>query len=129
MPPTPVDPPDPSRGHAPDAGFFCHHCGARLVVREPSAAMTGPCPVCGTWLSGPGGACQTQSPLIASVVENSAEPAKESRRRGHIRGDLNVDVVHQERRETARTIIVLAMFVVAAGVCAIVFYLMTGWGG
>jgi hypothetical protein len=128
MPPIPAVPTHPLPGASPDPGFFCHQCGAKLVVRDPSAAKAGPCPVCGAWLTPPSAPSPTP-PLVAAVVAPVADPAQECRRRGHIRGDLNVDVVHLERRETARTLIVIAMFVVAAGVCAVIFYLMTGWGG
>lgn len=41
--------------------------------------------------------------------------------------DLTVDARHLERRETVQTLLVIGMFIIAAGLCAVVFYMMTGW--
>jgi hypothetical protein len=56
------------------------------------------------------------------------ETAQPQRRRKRMMADLTVDSVHLERRETGRTLLMLGAFIVAAGLCAVVFHLMTGWG-
>ncbi|MCF7675194.1 MAG: hypothetical protein K9N23_09415 [Akkermansiaceae bacterium] len=53
--------------------------------------------------------------------------AATTHRKGRVLADLTVDSGHLERREATRTLVVLGMFMVAAGACAAVFFLMTNW--
>lgn len=70
-------------------------------------------------------------PVPPTAATRPAAPASDAahpqRRRKRLMADLTVDSRQVERRETSRTLMVLGMFIVAAGLCAVVFHLMTSW--
>ncbi|MBN8458605.1 MAG: hypothetical protein J0M04_12280 [Verrucomicrobia bacterium] len=71
-----------------------------------------------------------QSPVRSApaTAKSAPEYPHRTKNRKRLMADLTVDSKHLERRETSRTLLVLGVFVIAAGLCAVVFHLMASWG-
>jgi hypothetical protein len=105
--------------------FRCGACGLSLSVPAAMSGTSGPCPSCGAWISSPAPANTVPSGLPS---RSSRPPAtRETRRKGRIPADSIVDQSHLAQRETAQTIKVLALFVIAFCACLAVLWFMRDW--
>ena len=124
---------------------FCPLCGASLSLPQfPGGHNTAPTPAAAPFFPAsqppgpdrfPVGALVKSAPVVPSpgraipaAARSAPEPPPRTRGRKCLMADLTVDSKHIERRETSRTLLVLGMFVVAAGLCAVVYHLMANWG-
>jgi len=99
----------------------------------------GPCPSCGQWISVPAsirpvttGPAVLMGSIVAPppatpAIDPPAAATPATRRKARVLADLTVDAAHLDRRETARSLVVIGMFILTACICAIVFYLMLNW--
>ena len=109
----------------PAVVFKCGACGLSLSVPASMAGTSGPCPSCGAWISSPG-----TEPLETGFIpaKRQSQPA-ERRRKGRIAADSIVDHAHLAQRESAQTLKVLALFVIAICACLAVVWFMKDWMG
>lgn len=123
---------------------FCPLCGTglslpqfpgRQTVTAPIAAPASPAPQPPAPDCFPVGALVSPATVpkipvrsAPAVAKSAPEAQHRTKNRKRLMADLTVDSKHLERRETSRTLLVLGMFVVAAGLCAVVFHLMANWG-
>ena len=118
---------------------FCPLCGtglslpqfpSRQTVMTPVAAPASPAPdrfPVGALVS-PATVPKIPVRSAPAIAKSAPESPHRAKNRKRLMADLTVDSKHLERRETSRTLLVLGMFVVAAGLCAMVFHLMASWG-
>jgi hypothetical protein len=95
------------------------------------AGTSGPCPSCSTWITSPAPAQttgeQTRSQEAPPSILKSSAHSSSGRRKGRIPADSIIDHAHLDQRESARTLMVLAMFVLAICVCLAVTWFMKEW--
>ncbi|MES2658279.1 MAG: hypothetical protein V4689_06655 [Verrucomicrobiota bacterium] len=114
--------------------FCCPRCGRKLSVSHRLAGVSGPCPSCGTVIVAP---AHTDTVQMAAVVmvepavrRSSAVQGKQHaprRSRGHIIADSMVDRQHLDRRETAKTLFIITMFILAICACLLVSWFLNVW--
>ena len=122
---------DPSAAaDPPPIAFRCGACGLTLSVPASMAGTSGPCPSCQAWISSPAPPepAEPSEPVSAFPVKRQSA-AREPRRKGRIPADSIVDQTHLAQRESAKTIKVLALFVVAFCACLAVIWFMKDWMG
>lgn len=119
---------DPSAAaDPPPIAFRCGACGLTLSVPASMAGTSGPCPSCQAWISSPAPPAPAEPVSAFPVKRQSA--AREPRRRGRIPADSIVDQTHLAQRESAKTLKVIALFVVAFCACLAVIWFMKDWMG
>jgi predicted RNA-binding Zn-ribbon protein involved in translation (DUF1610 family) len=101
----------PASDSAGRLAFNCSSCGLKLTVERRLAGVSGPCPACG-------------APIHAPALPSKAAS---SRQRGRIAGDSIVDHQHLERRETAKTLWIIMLFILAFCACLAVSWFMKDW--
>lgn len=132
LPPIPAQTPSgpPPQAQA-DHTLFCWHCGTRLQLQPDFKGTGGPCPQCAAWLTvsapaPPGAHTLPVATAVAAKAADAEAPAPaDIRRPARLRPDLTVDFDQVERREVARTITMIGVILLTAGVCAaITFFLL-----
>ena len=115
---------------APPITFHCHGCGLKLSIRPELAGTSGPCPSCSTWITSPEAIpTQNEPPTgeAAHPMKKKAMHPSSGRRRGRIPADSIIDHAHLDQRESARTLMVLAMFILAICACLAITWFMKDW--
>ena len=128
MQPSPPPPPETSGL----LGFNCSQCGRKLTVPEGLAGASGPCPSCGAIISAPRAEkmeeCGSEARNIdpgQALVRGSGSVRR--RTRAHIVADSMIDYQHLDRRETAKTLFVIMMFILAICACLAVSWFLNTW--
>lgn len=106
--------------------FSCGSCGAKLVIKSDCTSASGPCPTCGAWLSCPsseGNAGQPGKP------RGTRTPSASGRVKGRISVDSMVDYTHLENRESAKTLKVIACFILVICSCMAATWFLSDWMG
>ena len=110
--------------------FGCSGCGLTLSADPRHVGVSGPCPSCGTQVSAPG---------VPQTVSSSAKipeldlpqiypnKASSSHRRGGIVADSALDHHHSDRRETAKSLWIFALFILVVGACLVVTWFLKDW--
>jgi ribosomal protein S27E len=111
--------------------FTCNACGLTLAVDPRLAGVSGPCPACGVWITSPaaGIAKIPQATPPAKIPVRKSGPKPLGRAKGRIPPDSIVDQAHFEQRESAKTLKVLALFVLAACACLAAAWFLKDWIG
>jgi hypothetical protein len=105
-----------------------------LVVRGENQTVSGPCPACGAWITGP--SVDDASPIRTAdpekAVKSPAPRIKSSvsgRSKGRISVDSMVDYAHLENRESTKTLKVIAWFVLVICSCMVATWFLSDWMG
>ena len=106
--------------------FVCPGCGLTLSADSQHAGVSGPCPSCGAQISAPG---QPQSMVSCSpdIAQVRAVTKSSSHRRGGIVADSALDHQHSDRRETAKSLWIIALFGLVIGACLLVTWFLKSW--
>ncbi len=90
------------------------------------AGVTGPCPACGSSITAP--PSKTTLPASGDGRAASTTPqASSGRVKRRISADSGVDHRHLERRETAKTLLIFLLFILAFCACLLVTWFMKDW--
>lgn len=123
--------PRPSKPSQLPIPFVCGGCGLTMSVPVEQAGSSGPCPGCGVWLTSPGGPTVVtpgDPGKSRSAPAAGRRPARTgTRRKGRIRADSMIDHAHIERSETAKSVVMLACFVLAVCACIAVTWFLKDW--
>ena len=111
--------------------FVCPSCGLTLSADSQQAGVSGPCPSCGAQVSAPG---QSQSMVSCSpdmpkpdTAQVRAVTTSSNHRKGGIVADSALDHQHSDRRETAKSLWIIALFVLVIGACLLVTWFLKNW--
>lgn len=126
----------PESSHASDSAgrlfFDCPACGLHLSVERSLAGVSGPCPTCGSLVVAPR---EVGRPVAILPMESAkaviapaairSQPNASRRRKGRIGADSMVDHAHLDRREAARTLLVITLFVLVFCVLVVVTWFLS----
>jgi hypothetical protein len=113
--------------------FRCPSCGLRLSIHRSQGAVSGPCPACGNIIQAPQTAPRTADlpsasiPSTRSLAQGSEARTERSKRR--IPVDSIIDHGHLEHRESMKSILVIALFVLAICACIAATLILKYWMG
>jgi hypothetical protein len=119
--------------------FKCPACDLKLSAGRHQAGISGPCPNCGALVSAPAFTEHASpSPLLnpppATCSSDSftrsgagSSQLSSASRKGRIRADSGLDHRHLEIRETAKTLWVITLFVLAIITCLSVTWFLKDW--
>jgi hypothetical protein len=119
-----------STPNRPPLSFVCGGCGLTLSVPLERAGSSGPCPACGAWLTSPAGHVvvmpgDSQKSRRAPATGNQARTR--THRKGRIRADSMIDHTQIDQRETVKSLVMLACFVMAICACLAVTWYLKDW--
>ncbi|MEY3895954.1 MAG: hypothetical protein RLZZ214_1474 [Verrucomicrobiota bacterium] len=98
----------------------------KLSLEPHLAGVTGPCPACGSPITAP--ASKTALPASGDGRSATATPqAPSGRVKRRISADSGIDQSHLERRETAKTLLIFLLFILAICACLLVTWFMKDW--
>lgn len=110
----------------PERLFFkCPECSVTLSLESHLAGVTGPCPTCGSSVTSP--SLQPTLSERASIRSGSFRKGASRCRKGRISADSGIDQSHLERKETAKTLLVILLFLLAFCACLLVTWFMKDW--
>jgi len=119
--------------------FFCHHCGTRLSINADQMGQVGPCPTCQTLLTAPVVEISPPVPPPQRTHEDQPVPPfdpnrskvshapAQSRRKGMILPDSNIDRRELERREMWAVFRVVSLLIVVVCTCMAILWYMKHW--
>lgn len=120
-------------GNRPPLTFPCVGCGLTLSIDSRQAGTSGPCPSCGAWITSPAISDTGTKAMVSTGKTNPTIPTERqnrpsaSRRKGRIPADSMVDQTHLHQRESAKTLMVLALFILTICACLAVAWFMKDW--
>lgn len=111
----------------PPLVFNCPSCGLRLSADPNLAGVRGPCPGCGHDIQAP-----RLPPEAAPSTSHSIPPAMgESPQSGRVKRRIPVDSIidhrHLEQRESMKSILVIALFVLVICGCVAATLFLKHW--
>lgn len=117
--------------------FVCPGCKLTLSATPQYAGVCAPCPSCGVPVNAPGlvpvdNQTLADSPNLLNTVEAREAPshgmsASSGRRKGGIVADSAVDHQHSDQREVAKSLWIIAMFILAMAACLAVTWFLKDW--
>lgn len=93
------------------------------------AGVSGPCPNCGRIIAAPSQGVANNAGSSSSLPHQKASPRPKSRSKGRIPVDSIIDHSHLEHRESMKSILVIALFILAICGCIAVTMLLKDWIG
>ncbi len=98
----------------------------KLSLESHLAGVTGPCPACGSRITAPASIIALPSNGDGQSA-TSTPHASSGRLKRRISADSGIDQSHLERRETAKTLLIFLLFILAFCACLLVTWFMKDW--
>jgi hypothetical protein len=98
----------------------------KLSLAPHLASITGPCPACRSQITAP--PADTALPTSGDDRPDTTPPQTSSRHvKRRVSADSGIDQSHLDRRESAKTLFILLLFILAFCACLLVTWFMKDW--